>query len=364
LKTIALIIGFSLAAAPACAQTPGDVLMVVNRRAALSATVGSYYMSRRGVPKTNLCLISADPGEDISRADYERDVEKPIRDCLRGRGLEEKILYIATTIGVPLRIRGGGDGLTNDAASVDSELALLYGRMHGQNIPPAGPVDNPFFRHRDSAFRHPQFPIYLVTRLAAWDLHDTEALVDRALAARNTGRFVIDARKDNNTQGNDWLRIAAVLLPKGRVVIDDSARVITGEKGVIGYASWGSNDPDRKHRFLHFEWLPGAIATEFVSTDGRSLRHPPENWELGNWKDPATWFAGAPQTLATDYIHEGATGASGQVYEPYLTGCPRPDYVLPAYASGRTLAESFYVGIPVLSWMTVVIGDPLAQLKP
>jgi hypothetical protein len=37
--------------------------------------------------------------------------------------------------------------------------------------------------------------------------------------------------------------------------------------------------------------------------------------------------------------------------------------VLPAYYSGRTLAESFYLGIPGLSWMNVVIGDPLMRLK-
>ena len=54
---------------------------------------------------------------------------------------------------------------------------------------------------------------------------------------------------------------------------------------VIGYASWGSNDRARKHRFLHFQWLPGAIATEFVSTDGRTFHQPPENWEIGSWED-------------------------------------------------------------------------------
>ena len=348
----------------AAGQSPDQVFVIVNRRAVLSSTVASYYMSHRAIPRSNLCIISADPGEDISRAAYVSDIEKPIADCLRKRNLEERILYIVTTIGVPLRITGNGDGVRNDAAAVDSELSLLYARLHGQNISLAGPADNPFFRHRDAPFRHPQFPMYLVTRLAAWDMHDTEALVDRALAARNTGQFVIDARADNSTPGNDWLRTAALLLPKGRVVSDDSGKVVADVKNVIGYASWGSNDPDRKHRFLHLGWLPGAIATEFVSTDGRTLRRPPDGWELGNWKDVSTWFAGAPQTLTTDYIHEGATAASGQVYEPYLTGCPRPDFVLPAYASGRTLAESFYVGIPVLSWMTVVIGDPLTRLKP
>jgi uncharacterized protein (TIGR03790 family) len=353
-----------LSAGFAVAQAPDEVLVIANRRAALSMPVASYYMRKRSIPRANLCVISTDAKEEITREVYDREIEKPIADCLGKGGLEERVLYIVTTLGVPLKVAGDGSGIQNDAASVDSELTLLYSRLHGKTIPLAGPARNPFFQQRGTPFRHPLFPIYLVTRLAAQDLHDSEALVDRGLAARNEGVFVIDARADNNTPGNDWLRTAALLLPKGRVVLDDSAKVLTNVRDVIGYASWGSNDPDRKHRFLHMHWLPGAIVTEFVSTDGRSLGRPPDNWELGNWKDPATWFAGAPQTLATDYIHEGASGASGQVYEPYLSGCPRPDYVLPAYASGRTLAESYYVGTPVLSWMTVILGDPLTRLRP
>ena len=136
------------------------------------------------------------------------------------------------------------------------------------------------------------------------------------------------------------------------------------QKGVIGYASWGSNDPDRKQRMLNFSWLPGAIATEFVSTNGRTFEKPPEKWQLGTWSAQASWYAGSPQTLTADYIHEGATGASGQVNEPYLGFCPRPEFILPAYYSGRTLAESFYMGIPGLSWMNIVIGDPLMRLAP
>jgi uncharacterized protein (TIGR03790 family) len=94
------------------------------------------------------------------------------------------------------------------------------------------------------------------------------------------------------------------------------------------------------------------------------MKPPPPGWELGTWRDQKSWFAGAPQTVAADYIHEGATGASGQVFEPYLAFCPRPDFVLPAYYSGRNLAESFYLGVPGLSWMTVIIGDPLTRLQP
>jgi uncharacterized protein (TIGR03790 family) len=205
--------------------------------------------------------------------------------------------------------------------------------------------------------------MYMVTRLAGYDMTDLKTLVDRAPLARNIGKFVIDVRADNATPGNQWLRAAALLIPKDRLILDDSPKILTNIKDVIAYASWGSNDSDRKQRFLHFQWLPGAIATEFVSTDARTFERPPDQWNIGPWTDKSAWFHGAPQTLIADYIHEGASGASGQVDEPYLSYCPRPDFVLPAYFQGRNLAESFYMGIPGLSWMNVVIGDPLMRLQ-
>ena len=71
------------------------------------------------------------------------------------------------------------------------------------------------------------------------------------------------------------------------------------------------------------------------------------------------------QNLSADYLHEGATGVSGNVYEPFLTGCARPDYLLPAYFQGRTLADSYYLSLPYLSWQGIVLGDPLCSLgKP
>ncbi len=344
------------------AQTPAQVLVVVNRQAPVSGAIGQYYLRKRSIPPGNLCFIDLPADDDISRSTYEAGIEDPIGKFLTRRNLTESILYIVTTQGVPLRIAGSGAKLLDTSASVDSELTLLYQKLHGKAIPLAGPIDNPFFRKRDSPFRHPQFAMYMVTRLAGYDMADMRALVDRSLLARNTGRFVIDLRADNNTPGNQWLRSAALLLPKDRVILDDSAKVLTGIGDVVGYASWGSNDSDRRQRFLNFQWLPGAIATEFVSTDGRTFKAPPERWTLGAWRDRSTWFFGSPQTMTADYIHEGASGASGQVYEPYLAYCPRPDFVLPAYFEGRNLAESFYMGIPGLSWMNVVIGDPLMRL--
>jgi uncharacterized protein (TIGR03790 family) len=256
--------------------------------------------------------------------------------------------------------------MDTDKAAVDSELTLLYSDMRSQHAHPArGLAPNPFFGKRDAKFSHPEFPIYLVTRLTAYDFPGVRALIDRSMQAANRGKFVIDMRSSSDEPGNDWLRTAAILLPKDRVVFDETSTVLYDQADVIGYASWGSNDSNRHRRLLGFHWLPGAIMTEYVSTNGRTFQRPPDEWNISDWKSPKLWFDGSPQTLTADYVQEGATGASGHTDEPYLTMTPRPDFVLPAYYSGRNLAESYYLGIRGLSWQNIVVGDPLCSLgKP
>jgi uncharacterized protein (TIGR03790 family) len=354
-----------LAAPAASAQSGAQVLLVVNRRSQDSLRIAEYYRPRRSVPVANVCYLEATAEEEINWDTYLAEIERPISACLANGGLRDKILYIVTTLGVPLKISGGGSGAAAEYSSVDSELALLYGKMTGSKFPRAGGAPNPFFMQRDAPFEHSRFPIYLVTRLAAWDLADVKAMIDRSLAARNRGKFVIDAGPGGG-EGNNWLRTAAMLLPAARVTLDETESILYDRRDVIGYAAWGSNDAGRKRRWLGFQWLPGAIATEFVSTDARTLKRPPETWTFGGpWNDPSHMFGTSAQGLSADYIHEGATGVSGNAYEPFLGGCVRPDYLLPAYYQGRTLAESYYQALPLLSWQGVVLGDPLCSLgKP
>jgi uncharacterized protein (TIGR03790 family) len=302
--------------------------------------------------------------ETITRAQYDSTIARPLSAFLKSHRLVEKILYIVTTSEVPLRIQGSG-GQTTDGASVDSELAALYRDLHGRPHALAGPLPNPFFGQRDAVFRHPDFPMFLVTRLTGYDFRDVRGIIDRALQAKNRGKFVIDLKSSDDATGNNWLRTAAVILPANRAVVDESERVLTNQTDVIAYASWGSNDGHRTQRDLGFHWLPGAIVTEFVSTNARTFQMPPANWTLGSWGDQKSWFAGSPQTMTADYLHQGASGASGHVDEPFLAFTPRPDYLLPAYYRGRNLAESYWMSIPAISWQNIVAGDPLCSLgKP
>jgi uncharacterized protein (TIGR03790 family) len=348
------------------AEDGHSVLVVINDNSSLSRNIGDYYARRRSIPATNLCHIKTTDDERIPRDIYNREIAAPIASFLRSGGLVDRVLYIVTTMGVPLRILGT-ENMDGDQASVDSELTLLYldmkrGSPHGLK----GSIPNPFFGKKDAAFTHDQFPMFLVTRLAAYDFAGVKGMIDRSLKAANKGKFVIDQREPGDATGDGWLHSAAKLLPADRVVLDQSTTVLYDISDVIGYASWGSNDRSRKRRFLGFHWLPGAIATEFVSTNARTFKKPPESWNPSmEWAPTANLFAGSPQSMAADYILEGATGASGHVDEPYLAQTPHPEFVLPAYYHGRNLAESYYLGIRSLSWQNIVLGDPLCSLgKP
>lgn len=361
-----------LLALPAVCQgiKPSGVLVVANDQSALSRRIAEYYISRRSIPLDNYCHIKTTESEIVPRNVYEAEVEGKIGVCLKQHS--GAITAIVLTQGVPLRIQARqGTGQATDGASVDSELALFFQKLRGVRIPLNGSLRNPYFGQRDAAFDQNRFPMYLVTRLAAQKFEHVQRMIDASVAvARDPqsparGKVVLDLRAYDDTSGNDWLRNTAIALPRDRVVIDESNRVITGEKDVIGYASWGSNDKARKDRRSGFSWLPGSVATEFVSTDGRTFAAPPETWNIGPWSDKTKYFAGSPQSLSTDLLAEGASAVTGHVDEPYLGFTPRPDYLLPAYlVKHRSLAEAFYSSIPVLSWQNILIGDPLMCLRP
>lgn len=360
------ILLFALFVTIAAAQDASNVLIVVNDNSALSRDIGEYYARRRGIPMAQVCHIRTSTEEAILRGPYDQ-IAGAVAACLRKGRLTEQILYIVTTAGVPLRVSTvAGSAMTVDGASVDSELTLLYSDMHsGKMHPLPGSLPNPFFGHTSAKFSHPQFPIYLVTRLAAYDFDQVKGMIDRSLEAANRGKFVIDLHSSGDGEGDNWLRDAAIHLPADREIVDQSEKVIYDQNNVIGYAGWGSNDSNRHRRFLGFRWLPGAIATEYVSTNGRTFARPSDDWNISNWNTPQLWFAGSPQTLSADYILEGATGMSGHVDEPYLMMTPRPDFLLPAYYNGRNLAESYYLAIRGLSWQNIVLGDPLCSIgKP
>jgi uncharacterized protein (TIGR03790 family) len=350
------------------AQSAENVAVVINTTSPASQKIGEYYVRERGIPAANVIRLHAPAEEVVSRAIYGATIESPIASALARERLQDRVLYIVLTKGVPLRIAGtlGQDGTL---ASVDSELTLLYRRMTGQAVLARGRVANPYFlgtRETKEArpFTHREHDIFLVSRLDAFTVEDVIALIDRAKSPSTDGRVVLDQRDALvNRSGEEWLENASKrLIAEGhgdRQLLEMTPKPVRGIKPVIGYFSWGSTDPQNRVRSLDLGFAAGSIAASFVSEDARTFEEPPAAWRPTNDNNRATWFAGSSQSLVGDLIREGVTGVAGQISDPYLQSSVRPDVLFSAYLGGFNLIESFYLAIPHLSWQTVVIGDPL-----
>ena len=358
--------------ASAAAQSGENVLVVINESSQASVRIGEYYARKRGIPQDNVLRVTAAVKDEISRVDFGRELEVPIAAWFERTFAHDRILYIVLTKGVPLRV-AGSSGRNGTVASVDSELTLLSRKMAGVPVSLLGSLENPYFlgdRPIDQAkrFTHREQDVFLVVRLDGFTVEDVLGLIDRGAAPSPEGRFLLDGKAAWDDRGNAWLKSAAERLTAlglaDRVVVDTTSRVLTDERNVLGYYSWGSNDPAIRLRRFNLGFVPGAIGAMFVSSDGRTFTEPPSDWKVGTWEDRKSFFAGSPQSLAGDLIREGITGVAGHVAEPYLDATIRPDVLFPAYVSGFNLAESFYLAMPSLSWQTVVVGDPLCAPFP
>jgi uncharacterized protein (TIGR03790 family) len=351
----------------ASAQDGTNVLVVVNEASEPSGRVAAHYLRVRAIPPENVVRLKTETSDDITRAQYEGEIERPIAEWLTRQSAQDRILYIVLTKGIPLRVRGTA-GRKGTTASVDSELTLLYRRLAGTRDTTVGPVANPYFRGtrplaESRPFSHAEHDLYLVSRLDGFSEADAIALIDRGASPARTGDFLLDQRGTLDRIADPWLQATADTLVaagyKDRVVLEPSSVSLTNRSDVLGYSSWGSNDPGIRRRQLGLRFVPGALATMFVSTDARTMQEPPESWLPGDGGNPKGSFAGSSQSLTGDLIREGITGVAGHVAEPFLDGAIRPDILFPAYVAGFNLVESFYLAMPYLSWQAVVFGDPL-----
>src|SRR5688572_11023086 len=144
LRTFLVFCSLFLAFFEANAQGPENVLLLINSASPASIEIGTYYAQKRSVPSENIVRLQLPLTESIERADYERLIETPLAAWLTRTFSQDRILYIVLTKGIPLRINGttGQDGTI---ASVDSELTLLYRKLTGVPVPPAGRINNPYF---------------------------------------------------------------------------------------------------------------------------------------------------------------------------------------------------------------------------
>ncbi len=239
-----------------------------------------------------------------------------------------------------------------DTAAVDGELTLVLAEAYH----PAHWLPNPFLPAYDRLplIQDIRRRTVMVSRLDGPTPAIARRLVDDAAAVDKTGlqgTFYIDARglsgSADKVGSYPWfdrhLTALADFLKrrtKLKVVLDQNPAVFPPFSCpqaalYVGWYSLGQYVPS-------FQWVKGAVGYHVASAEATTLRD----------KGSRVW--------CKRLLEEGVAATLGPVHEPYLHSFPLPDRFFPLLLTGRlSLVEVYFRTVPFVSWMQVLIGDPL-----
>jgi uncharacterized protein (TIGR03790 family) len=350
------------------------VVIVANSDAPGSVAIAEHYSDVRGVPRGNVIALKMPTAETITWGDFVASIWQPLEGELVRRGWIDaipmdvfdevgrreyaisghRIAALVVCRGVPLRIMHDPTRyrelkpLTDhpefqtNAGAVDSELSLLA----QTDYPINASVPNPLFGNvRPTDAERAQ--VVEVSRLDGPTIGDARGLVDLAVRAERTGllgRAYVDIAGPHES-GDGWLEATAadisaagydLSVSRGPGTLPPKARF----DAPALYFGWYARDLTGPFALPGFRFPPGAIAVHIHSFSASTLRSTTEGW-------------------CGPLVSRGVTATVGNVYEPYLEYLHRPDLLFEALARGEDLADAAYYALPVLSWQSIVIGDPL-----
>lgn len=241
-------------------------------------------------------------------------------------------------------------------AAVDSELALIWWRPYRLHMMLFNWLNaharNQAVDDEDEYREIYSEPVLMVSRLDGPSPDVVRRMIDHSIEVEKTGlsgTFYLDRDPSRRSRAlvpmERAMGKAALFLqedPKDNmhVVVDDSEQLFppgSCPKTAL-YCGWYSlmNYVDA------FQFVPGAVAYHVASGEAISLRDPTK----------AYW--------CKEMLARGAAATLGPVHEPFLQSMPRPDRFFGLLMTGQfTLAETFALSNPNVSWMVILIGDPL-----
>jgi uncharacterized protein (TIGR03790 family) len=235
----------------------------------------------------------------------------------------------------------------HNEASVDSELAVLG--LFSRQI--SGAAINPYFQNFRPIAELENPALLLVCRLDAPAAATVRRMIVDAIAVEKNGlwgRAYVDGAHNYTAGfevGEKWLadippKLHEVGIP---VVYDESPAVFPKGFPMTDcalYYGWYAADITGPFVQPDFHFAPGAVAVHIHSYSARTLRDPNSSW-------------------VGPLITRGAAASIGNVYEPFLQLTAHLNILNDRLLHGFTFAESAYSSIEALSWMSVVVGDPL-----
>lgn len=347
-------------------EPAAETVVIYNPKFPGSEALAKHYAARRLIPADRVVGLDCPVTDSMSRAEFNQQLREPLRKLFAGkqwwsmkaeggstgggRVQHAGTRFLVLIRGVPFQVRRDRQApppQKEDEASVDSELALL-----AMEAPPAeGALKNPYFGVR---VRLPAFPgapgLLLVGRLDGPSDEIVRRMIDDALAVEQEGlhgRAVIDlAQKTGGyKEGEDWLQASASSFQRhGIPVYIDRHELVLRDHwplpDTILYFGWYTMDAAGAMASPEFQFKRGAVACHLHSFSASVMRDARQHW-------------------TGPLLAKGAAATFGNVFEPYLSLTVHFDLLNKRLLEGFTLAEAAWSATPALSWMSVVIGDPL-----
>ncbi len=377
--------------------------MVANTNASKSKGLATYYMEKRKIPKKNLVLLSLTDQETCSREVYEKKVIPRVRAFVNAN---DQIRAIVTVFGIPLRISSPKrsteeqkklDGLknkrielenqltkgnitdskirkekhdqlsllnskismllkrTDKMAAFDSELTLVKKEEYELDrwLP------NPYylgFKNKKTEIKRSE--VLMTSRLDGADEAIVKRIINDSIEAEKNGlkgNAYFDARWKNpgNKKVSGYgfydksIHSAASLLSENnriKVILNDADTLFkNGEcPDAAIYCGWYS----LANYIDAFSWQKGSVGYHIASSECVTLKNKKSN----------VW--------CKKMLDKGITATIGPVGEPYVQAFPVPEIFFNFLTEGYlTLAESYLVSLPYLSWKMVLVGDPLYRMN-
>lgn len=351
-------------------------VVIYNSSVPASKELAEYYAQKREIPATHVVGINCPNQEEITRADFRAKIEGPLRAIFTEKGwwkLEDSkngkmctqtsVRVLTMVMGVPLKIaeepvyevdsKSGKKAVKSPAAgrqncsSLDSEL-MAFGLLEH---PAEGPLNNPYYEKSAPFASLPLAPIFLVGRLDGPKPEMVKRMIDDAVAVEKTGlygRAYVDLAQKNEAgykEGEDWLLAAGRTLGQSGfpLVVDIRSERFPQNYPMTDcamYLGWYTLPPDGPFLNPNFKFKKGAVACHIHSFSALSVQNPSQGW-------------------VSTFVKQGVCATFGNTYEPYLSLTVHLDKLTDRLLRGYTIVEAAAMATPALSWMNVVVGDPL-----
>ncbi len=356
-------------------ETPplaGATIVIYNKAVPDSVNLAKFYAQQRGIARDHVVGVTCSLEEEISREEYVTTIAEPLRDVFRERGwwtfhtsaegkesvANSSIQFAAVMKGMPLKIKptaaqfpgdepGTGPIANHNEACVDSELSVLA--LSYKQI--SGIVPNPYYQSYRGIRDFEHSVLLLACRLDGPTAGIVRRMIVDGIGAEKNGlwgRAYVDGSHGaapGGAVGDLWLTDITTQLRKVGVpvVFDDAPELFAYGYPMTEcalYYGWYSGQVGGPFAQPDFRFVPGAVAVHIHSFSAATLRDANANW-------------------VAPLLAHGAAATMGNVYEPYLQLTPHLNVFNDRLLHGFTFAESAYMSMEALSWMSVMVGDPL-----